>query len=200
MDIIRASLIIGILNASCGNNENDLASTASVNDLSGKTFESECIEFFTIGLKITLIFKDTTDKVVLGLYQTPTCTGLYETQTGESNYTLGTTVSGLEKTFNYDSELTSNHLSLLTDQGVADANKESRYGYSDWVKGNEKNIAGKKESSESDDIESAIGSKHFDIIKIESDKITLGDINVEGQSGVTEAERPKALGISLKAK
>lgn len=107
-------------------------------------------------------------------YADAQCQEPLSTLSAYRSYQLGEPVAGMENTRKLDYVFKSITMTYKNPQSVAKANKNKNYGFSDWKLNQPKIVTNLKRDKEADR-EHAMGDRFFTIVKIEKDRLFVGD-------------------------
>lgn len=197
---MRWILLLGLLAAiGCGkdgggSSDSGDAAAPTVTALDG-TWKSDCIEegdgwYFTATMSNTAGSGTST---IARYWSQPKC--LYPTSSVVTtrSFVLGAKLAAVDAyAIDYTYEKVE---ATIKDQEIVDAaNNDSGYGYTDWVIDVAKDVTGKAYNDEAT-AEVAAGFKSFNIVKIEADKLTFGDVATGNMQ--TAETRPTGLSSAL---
>ena len=184
--LILAFYLIGCGEDSKKSSSAENTTSSFLSSLAG-TWKTSCLS----GMVVTLTITNNIQKQTTVKYSDSSCLTPIVTLTEEGTFTLEGEVSGVANTYKKNSTTTAVKAMMLSNEAVTEANSDSYFGYTDWVKNVEKDVAGKKATSDSDTTQSTIGTIVYTIVKVQDNKWYMPDTAIN--DGSSEAKRPTSI-------
>ena len=166
----------------CGSSKKD--DTVAVGELEG-TWSTGCMaEENNTSSKNSALYNGTTSTLSITHYSDAACSDKSLISKTSLSFIIGTAVSAGKK---IDSTVISSSLEFSTEAGVASANSQSLYAYTNWKKDLSQDITGKKSQADQDP-DVTKGEINYSIFKLEGTKLTFGK-QTETEDEKTDAKR-----------